>query len=1493
MAHEIDVQLPLQFEDFYVLSFGEISASPSYYGLDYIWPIGYRSCWHEKVTASLYTCEVSDNGDGEPVFTVRRCSCSTHPTPCGSTVLCRADQEPSDIPKDKNVIFMDSTNMDHDEYDKVLKTLPDIIPPSQMDLGSSSDECPAMQTSNVLLHEASDNLVSEDFIGELLVEDSSPSSAWKLLLEKVADALQVNMKRGGSLQCFCEHAEDLKFLSSMQSICPSSRDQVASLGKFGSQHRVVQGEKEYSAFLKSLTKWLRCYRFGLDIGFVQEIIEQLPGAGACSGYISCKDRLTNSSLTIVNKKIKIKEGIEGVNATKGDTRLTTLTISSKRESMLITEETAINKQPFPLGSLISSRLSSYAVGNLLQVHGFLCRFQENLGVEDLLSFDELEKELLCPWMDSLDSPEEVVQENFHDFSSTVATHGLGESSILETLEMNCTRCMGDKLTTVHQALLPELVSELLDKIASVVNIASEAEVSKSKWGHKKDTANRNMAKRIKLDMIPINQLTWPEVVRRYILAYLLMGGRVDFSDIAIRNNTKLIRCLQGDGGICCCPLTGVAGVDVDAQLLGRAVDEVFDKLNGEGYAKTMGLTGNMGENSDKDGLDTGGSVPEWAKVLDPVRKLATNVGSRIRNPILYALEKNPPDWARKLLKASISKGVYKGNAAGPTKRAVIEVLDRLSDEAARPLPPDRKEKRTPELISKFILKKCRIILRHVAACDINRVFSDLVGRNFNSDDDDVRFVFGSTSTRPLDLRTIDRRLLHGSYGGSHEAFLEDVRELWINLQKIHSNRPSLVKLADELSKDFESRYESEVASQFGRFLEYNVNGRFTKEVEKELEEQLNSLEIPEVPWETGICKVCGLNRDDNNVLLCDKEGCNAEYHTYCLSPPLSEIPEGEWYCPECAPRKQLMHNASEGPRHILQFLNEKWEETGPFLDIATALEETEYWELGADKKTFLLKVLCDELLDTARIRDNLDLSRPKLDKLMRKCKSLKSRGAEFHKRPDETTLDFSRGRKYGPAPNVVDNFDTDRENDNSFVSDDHLTKQLSRLSLRKEFLGIDSDGRLYWGFPETSPHYGIVVNEDSSEISPSDHPPANHSHFESSGSWRLYQADDEINDLIDYLRRNDPEKTELRDSILQWQQSMLQSGQPTDRNLVKPPDSNKSPPNRLATKATVLLEAKYGLHSEPDAGKSLKKPRRKNMAKWHRCDCLEPVLPSRSHCVKCHETFFTNIEFEHHTRFFCGQSSSSETSKLDVDKISETSHKASISEIKVADSPKNRPSPVSGSSHDGSNTVAAKNPGVDGSKQVGSDILVSKSDPFSEVGGNFIIPGGSLKPIVGKALHILQQLKINLLDMEAALPDGAKRASWAGPEWRSAWCTFVKSANTIYEMVQAIMVFETMIKTEYIKNTWWWYWSSASVAAKTSTMSALALRIYTLDAAIDYQKTTTTSSVPKHSKKRKEASSVPKQSKKRKEASEKTKKSEDKNKKSRPVKEQKDGMVTS
>jgi hypothetical protein len=42
------------------------------------------------------------------------------------------------------------------------------------------------------------------------------------------------------------------------------------------------------------------------------------------------------------------------------------------------------------------------------------------------------------------------------------------------------------------------------------------------------------------------------------------------------------------------------------------------------------------------------------------------------------------------------------------------------------------------------------------------------------------------------------------------------------------------------------------------------------------------------------CFVCKLDNDHSNLLLC--EGCNGEYHTYCLTPKLKAIPKDDWYC---------------------------------------------------------------------------------------------------------------------------------------------------------------------------------------------------------------------------------------------------------------------------------------------------------------------------------------------------------------------------------------------------------------------------------------------------------------------------------------------------------------------------------------------------------------------------------------------------------------------
>ncbi|NWT60144.1 UHRF1 ligase, partial [Erythrocercus mccallii] len=45
------------------------------------------------------------------------------------------------------------------------------------------------------------------------------------------------------------------------------------------------------------------------------------------------------------------------------------------------------------------------------------------------------------------------------------------------------------------------------------------------------------------------------------------------------------------------------------------------------------------------------------------------------------------------------------------------------------------------------------------------------------------------------------------------------------------------------------------------------------------------------------CHVCGGKQDPDKQLMCDE--CDMAFHIYCLNPPLSRIPEEDWYCPEC------------------------------------------------------------------------------------------------------------------------------------------------------------------------------------------------------------------------------------------------------------------------------------------------------------------------------------------------------------------------------------------------------------------------------------------------------------------------------------------------------------------------------------------------------------------------------------------------------------------
>ena len=46
-----------------------------------------------------------------------------------------------------------------------------------------------------------------------------------------------------------------------------------------------------------------------------------------------------------------------------------------------------------------------------------------------------------------------------------------------------------------------------------------------------------------------------------------------------------------------------------------------------------------------------------------------------------------------------------------------------------------------------------------------------------------------------------------------------------------------------------------------------------------------------------MCSVCARPDDEANMLICD---CKKGFHIYCLTPKLSSIPSGDWFCPDCS-----------------------------------------------------------------------------------------------------------------------------------------------------------------------------------------------------------------------------------------------------------------------------------------------------------------------------------------------------------------------------------------------------------------------------------------------------------------------------------------------------------------------------------------------------------------------------------------------------------------
>ncbi|XP_041654554.1 bromodomain adjacent to zinc finger domain protein 2A isoform X2 [Cheilinus undulatus] len=61
-----------------------------------------------------------------------------------------------------------------------------------------------------------------------------------------------------------------------------------------------------------------------------------------------------------------------------------------------------------------------------------------------------------------------------------------------------------------------------------------------------------------------------------------------------------------------------------------------------------------------------------------------------------------------------------------------------------------------------------------------------------------------------------------------------------------------------------------------------------------------------IAWERSVtkvtCQVCRKGDNDDCLLLCD--GCDRGCHMYCLRPKITQVPEGDWFCPTCVAKDE-------------------------------------------------------------------------------------------------------------------------------------------------------------------------------------------------------------------------------------------------------------------------------------------------------------------------------------------------------------------------------------------------------------------------------------------------------------------------------------------------------------------------------------------------------------------------------------------------------------
>lgn len=349
-------------------SLGEVDQRLGYHDTRHIWPIGYTCQWHDKITGSLFECEVADGGDSGPVFKVKRRPCSLLPIANGRLVLSPSGLAPSDVGS-----TLDDFSDDDLTHIQMLVSEPD---PFQQDLlscfSNGSEKCygPSISSADNQRATHSENPLKNE-IGGFHVQARSSSAAWRKVSQTLINLCHEVYSHSGNLKFCCTHTtfgvssfcEDVENEQMLKKLGPLAR--FFSVSGPHKIPKVINSESQLEASCKSLATWLEQDRFGLDMDFAQEIIERLPGAIVCRKYkLLTKRSCYPTSKTVGAGFLSVKgEGMEQHAEEEILSSLYGPRISTVQEQV----EELHSAKHIPPGRPLASRFPLELVGDVVQV----------------------------------------------------------------------------------------------------------------------------------------------------------------------------------------------------------------------------------------------------------------------------------------------------------------------------------------------------------------------------------------------------------------------------------------------------------------------------------------------------------------------------------------------------------------------------------------------------------------------------------------------------------------------------------------------------------------------------------------------------------------------------------------------------------------------------------------------------------------------------------------------------------------------------------------------------------------------------------------------------------------------------------------------------------------------------------------------------------------------------------------------------------------------